>query len=135
MGNQSEFFLGLSRILKKDSRYKEESYWFVMAALGRAAHNLPKPRHVSGQELLESIRREAEEQFGPMAATVFEHWGLKNSLDFGHIVFSMVREDILFKEESDALEDFNQAGFFQNLFDKAEGYYLKEDMGHVSRTV
>ena len=47
-------------------------------------------RHVSGQELLDGIRRFALNQFGPMVVTVFEEWGVHNCRDFGEIVFNMV---------------------------------------------
>ena len=118
MAPASDFVKRLSRILANDPRYHEEAYLFVMASLVQTveAHGTP-PRHVSGQELLEGIRRNARAQFGPMARTVFEHWGIKNSLDFGHVVFNMVREGILSKTEADGLGDFEDEFFFENLFD------------------
>ena len=128
-----DFILRLSRILRADRRYGEEAYLFVMSALGKAIENLDKPRHITGRELLQFIRGEGEDQFGPMAATVFEHWGVKNSLDFGHIVFKMVGEGILSKTETDTLEDFNDAAFFQNLFDHAAGYRLADDESPLKR--
>ncbi|MGH7198579.1 MAG: Minf_1886 family protein [Candidatus Omnitrophota bacterium] len=108
-------------------RYHQEAYVFVMAALSRSLRGLEKPRHVTGGELLRGIRQEAEERFGPMAAAVFEHWGVKNSLDFGRIVFNMVDEGILFKTETDTLEDFNDDVFFNTLFDHRSGYRLPEE--------
>lgn len=127
MSDARDFLTRLSRILKSDRRYREEAYLFVMAALGRAIEDLKKPRHVTGQELLGWIQQEAEEQFGPMAVTVLEHWGVKNSLDFGHIVFNMVEEGILSKTDADSLEDFRDAVFFQKIFDDASGYRIHED--------
>jgi uncharacterized repeat protein (TIGR04138 family) len=62
-----------------------------------------------------------------MASTVFQHWGIKNSLDFGHIVFNMVQEGILSKTETDSLEDFRDSVFFDNLFDHAAGYRLTDE--------
>lgn len=124
MQNLAEFHERLSSIVHADRRYKTDAYLFVMAALDRAVRPLTRPRHVTGPELLKNIREEAKEQFGPMATTVFEHWGIKNSLDFGHIVFNMVREGILSKTETDSLEDFKNAVFFKDLFDEALGYRL-----------
>jgi uncharacterized repeat protein (TIGR04138 family) len=126
MTEYTDFFTKLAAVRKKDGRYKDEAYLFVMAALARAVKDLAEPRHVTGPELLGWIQEEAEEQFGPMAVTVFEHWGVKNSLDFGHIVFNMVQEGILSKTESDSLEDFRDAVFIQNLFDDIAGYRLDE---------
>ena len=129
MNYLNDFFVRLSAILKSDRRYREEAYLFVMASLSRSIQNLEKPRHITGSELLRAIQQEAEEQFGPMAATVFEHWGIKNSLDFGLIVFNMVQEGILSKTEEDSLEDFKDGVFFQNLFDSVSGYRLRDEEG------
>ena len=123
----NDFFIRLSNILKEDRRYKEESYLFVMAALGRALRDLAQPRHISGSELLKSIQFEAKEQFGPMATAVFHYWGIKNSLDFGVIVFNMVREGIFSKTECDRLDDFDDSIFFENLFDQSLGYRLNSE--------
>ena len=131
-----EFMNSVSDILKKDPRYKEEAYLFVMASLGRVMESLEQPRHITGQELLKGVQEEAEKQFGPMAQAVLTHWGIKNSLDFGHIVFNMVREGILSKTEQDTLDDFRDAVFFQNLFDQDLGYRLPNDKvisGEVSQ--
>ena len=107
MDEQNGFFMKLEALLKEDRRFKGEAYLFVMASLGRALKVLDKPRHVAGLELLKAIQEEAEQQFGPMAGAVFHHWGIKNSLDFGVIVFNMVREGILSKTDEDRLEDFS----------------------------
>jgi uncharacterized repeat protein (TIGR04138 family) len=127
MNTLNDFFVRLSHLLKKDPRFKEEAYFFVMNALNRAVEKLEKPRHLTGQELLETLRDEAAAQFGPMATTVFHHWGVKNSLDFGLIVFNMVGEGILSKTESDRLEDFKSELFFDNLFDNESHYRFTED--------
>jgi len=127
MSDYANFLRRLSRVIRMDGRYREEAYLFVMAALGRAIEQLKKPRHITGAELLKWIQQEGEDQFGPMTVTVFEHWGVKNSLDFGHIVFNMVQEGILSKTETDTLEDFKDAVFFQNLFDVAAGYRLQDE--------
>ncbi len=127
MSDAHDFVARLSRILKRDRRYREEAYLFLMSALGRAIEDLKKPRHLTGHELLDWVRLEAEDQFGPMAVTVLEHWGVKNSLDFGLIVFNMVEEGILSKTDTDTLEDFRDAVFFQKIFDDASGYRLRDE--------
>ncbi len=124
MQNLTDFQERLSTILHTDRRYKTDAYLFVMTALDRAVRAQTRPRHVTGRELLQSIRQEAKDQFGPMAAAVLEHWGIKNSLDFGHIVFNMVREGILSKTETDTLEDFKDIVFFKDLFDEVLDYHL-----------
>ena len=122
-----EFLHGLSHLLTRDDRYKEDAYFFVMSSLGRVMEQLDQPRHITGKELLKGIQEEAEDQFGPMAQAVFTHWGIKNSLDFGSIVFNMVQEGILSKTEHDKLEDFKDLVFFQNLFEPISAYRLPRE--------
>ena len=129
MNPLNDFLVRLGHVLKEDRRFKEEAYLFVMASLGRALKDLEKPRHISGGELLASIRGEAEDQFGPMAAAVFHYWGVKNSLDFGEIVFNMVREGLLSKTDNDQLDDFKDLAFFESLFDWTAGYQLSSKEG------
>jgi len=131
MNHLNDFFIRLTNVLKRDPRFREEAYLFVMASLSRAIQGLEAPRHISGKELLKAIQAEAKEQFGPMAEAVFEHWGIKNSLDFGLIVFNMVQEGILSKTESDTLDDFEDTEFFQNLFDNVLGYRLMDEESAV----
>lgn len=126
MGSLDDIFGRVAQILKQDPRFREDAYWFVMAGLGRAARALPEPRHLTGKELLEGLRAEAADQFGPMAAEVFRHWGIKNSLDFGQIVFKMVDQGILSKTDQDRLEDFDDPAFFERLFDDSAAYRLIE---------
>ncbi|MBI2095666.1 MAG: hypothetical protein HYT89_05820 [Candidatus Omnitrophica bacterium] len=114
MSELGDFLRRVSAICARDGRYKQDGYLFVMSCLARAAGGLPKPRHITGRELLDAMREEAQDQFGPMAGTVLEHWGIKNSLDFGRIVFNMVDEGILSKTESDSLDDFKDVSLFEN---------------------
>jgi len=97
----------------------------VMAALSRVMGRLEARRHITGHELLKGIQEEAADQFGPMAQTVFEYWGIKNSLDFGILVFNMVEVGILSKTDTDVIEDFRDTNFFGNLFDGESAYRLR----------
>ena len=118
MGALDDFFGRLSILIQNDRQFHEDAYLFVMAGLGRAGQRLKASRHVTGAELLESLRLEGLDQFGPMAGEVFRHWGIKNSLDFGKIVFKMVDQQILAKTDQDRLEDFEDPLFFERLFDE-----------------
>jgi uncharacterized repeat protein (TIGR04138 family) len=110
-------------ILAKDLRYTREAYVFVREALdftqkliGRESRG--KIRHISGQELLDGIRQFALQQFGPMAMTVFEEWGVKNCHDFGEIVFNMVEIGLLARTEKDSRDDFQNGYDFTDAFRK-----------------
>jgi uncharacterized repeat protein (TIGR04138 family) len=113
----------VEQILAKDSRYTRDAYLFVREALDYTQKLVGKEtrgaiRHVSGQELLDGIRRFALQQFGPMTITVFEEWGVRNCLDFGEIVFNMVESSLLAKTEKDTRDDFQNGYDFTEAFRK-----------------
>ncbi len=79
---------------------------------------LEEPRHISGQELAEGCRDLALEQFGPMARTVLEHWGIHSTEDMGEIVFALIECRVLVKQDSDSREDFQAVFDFDEVFDR-----------------
>ena len=121
-------------IVKRDARYHRDAYHFLRDALdftqsliNRKSRRSPKkrsgtqvvadePKHVSGPELMLGVREYALEQYGPMATTLFEEWGIRRTRDFGEIVFNMVREGLLSKTETDRLEDFDDVYDFSTAF-------------------
>ena len=113
----------IEEILTRDPAYKFEAYSFVMAGLHYSVSRLKKPRHVTGQELCEGLRDYALEQFGPMARTVLEYWGIHGTEDFGKIVFHLVEANLLKKTEEDTLEDFRGVYDFKAAFQ----YEIKEE--------
>lgn len=105
-------------IIASDPRYKPDAYAFVMAALGYTQRKIGKRRHVSGKELLDGIREYAIDEFGVMARTVFEHWGVRSTEDFGNIVFNMVDAGLMSKTEDDSIDDFKDGYDFKDAFEK-----------------
>jgi len=113
----------LEQILARDARYTREAYLFVREALDYTQRLAGKEtrgaiRHVSGQELLEGIRKFALNQFGPMTTTVFEEWNIRQCRDFGEIVFNMVEIGLLAKTEKDTRDDFQNGYDFTDAFRK-----------------
>ncbi len=106
----------LEPILSKDGRYSAEAYVFVREGLDHTVRKLGKPRHVSGQELLEGIRDYALGEYGPVARRVLAEWGVNECIDFGHIVFNLVEEGLLGKTEEDSIEDFMDGYDFHEAF-------------------
>lgn len=120
---EATFEEGLEVILSKDQRYHRDAYHFVREALDHTQKVIIKEnkgslRHVSGQELLAGIRDYALAQFGPMAITVLEEWGVRNGQDFGEIVFNMVEVSLLAKTDQDSREDFQGGYDFEEAFRK-----------------
>jgi len=106
----------LAPILDKDARYTPEAYLFVRGGLDHTVRQLEKPRHVSGQELLDGMREYALKEFGPVAKRVLSEWGINECIDFGNIVFNLVNEGLLGKTDEDSLEDFMDGYDFHEAF-------------------
>ena len=56
------------------------------------------------------------DQIGPLARTVLEYWGVKETVDFGKIVFALVEVGLMRKTEEDTLEDFTAVYDFESAF-------------------
>jgi uncharacterized repeat protein (TIGR04138 family) len=109
-------------VRRRDRRFSRHAYYFVLDALdftmtrlGREQMN-GEERHVGGRELLAGIQEHASEQFGPMAALVFERWGVRRSADFGEIVFNLIEAELLSRRESDSRLDFVDGVDFRETF-------------------
>ncbi|MFA7255753.1 MAG: Minf_1886 family protein [Candidatus Omnitrophota bacterium] len=118
MEESGSFLKKIEEILEKNSSYKFEAYTFVLAALHDTVTGLKKPRHITGQELAQGIRKYALDQFGPMVMTVLHHWGIRKTLDFGKIVFALIDVQLLSKQPEDKLEDFDKVYEFEEAFGK-----------------
>ncbi len=112
----------LAQIQAKDPRYTRDAYLFVREALDYTQKAIAKSarriRHVTGQELLAGIREFALEQFGPMAKTLLEEWGIRHCEDFGEIVFNMIEVGWLAKTDKDTRADFQDGYDFDEAFVK-----------------
>ena len=113
----------LVKIQARDPRFHREAYLFVREALDYTQKTIGKDargrtRHVTGQELLGGIREFALEQFGPMAKTVLEDWGVHCCDDFGAIVFNMIDVGWLAKTSKDSRAHFENGYDFDDAFRK-----------------
>jgi uncharacterized repeat protein (TIGR04138 family) len=101
-----------------DPRYKLESYVFVINAVEFTMRSLRRRGHVTGHELLDGIKGLAKREFGPMAKTVFESWGVSTTEDFGEIVFKLIEAGVLGKTDRDSREDFSDVFDFNDVFER-----------------
>ncbi len=125
---KEDFFSKIEDMVEKDPRYKEEAYEFVMRALAFTQKNFRRQGHVTGKELLEGIKEYAFEEFGTMAKSVLEHWGITKTEDFGHIVFNMVNVGLLRKTDEDSIEEFKDVFDFKNAFEEGYKRRFEEDI-------
>lgn len=121
---ETSFFDQIDNIVEREGRYKREAYFFMYSALDHTVRQLkresaktPAGRHVSGQELCRGIAEYGREQFGPLVGSVFAHWGIQSTLDFGRIVFTLVDHGLMSKTEEDRLDDFQDVYSFEEVFD------------------
>ncbi|MGH7522588.1 MAG: Minf_1886 family protein [Gemmatimonadales bacterium] len=112
----------LAEIRRRDGKYTERAYVFVLAALEYAQTKLPSRRHLSGVELAWACRDFALEQFGMLANSVLTHWGIHTTEDFGQIVFILIDVGLLARQPSDRLEDFERVYEFAEVFKAGAGY-------------
>jgi uncharacterized repeat protein (TIGR04138 family) len=113
----------LERILARDFRYHREAYLFLREALEQTQKRFhqsrkAEPQHVTGKELLEGVREYALGQFGPMAQTVLNEWGIHRCEDIGELVFNMIDQALLSKTETDSRDDFKGGYDFEEVFRK-----------------
>lgn len=116
----------VSLICKEDPRFDRRAYDFVRLGLDHTVKEMRKKdaaraersRHVSGPELLEGLRAYALEQYGPLAKTVLNAWGVKRCRDFGDIVFNLIEYNVFSKTENDQKEDFSDIFDFEDAFVK-----------------
>ncbi|MCY2976888.1 MAG: hypothetical protein NTW52_19700 [Planctomycetota bacterium] len=123
-------------LLQQDQRYKLEGYQFVREALQYAQEVLSMPaqetasekpekadpkapkteHHLTGQQLCEAIRVYAVEQYGYLAQTVLNNWGIHTTGDFGEIVYNLIRIEEMRKSKHDRREDFDDQYNFDDAF-------------------
>jgi uncharacterized repeat protein (TIGR04138 family) len=77
-------------------------------------------KHVSGRQFLEGIKALLLRKFGPMTLPILDYWGVKNTEDFGNIVYNLEKFKVIAKDEDDQYETFKDVYDFQKVFD--EGY-------------
>ncbi|MFT5733897.1 MAG: putative repeat protein (TIGR04138 family) [Planctomycetota bacterium] len=129
----------LRKVWKKDNRYRLEAYVFLFDALDKTVKSAGRDeetgvtRHVSGQELLDGMRVHASRTFGPLAAQVWRTWGVKSTLDWGQIVFNLVENELLRRQETDSLEDFKDGYDFDEVFVASYVPTLPTELGALPR--
>jgi uncharacterized repeat protein (TIGR04138 family) len=121
-----EFSEIVGLICKEDSRFDRKAYDFVRQALDHTVKEVKrkqpertgKSQHVSGSELLNGIRAYALDQYGPLAKTVLNTWGIRRCGDCGDIVFNLIEYNVFSKTDSDRREDFADIYDFDEAFVK-----------------
>ena len=124
-----EHVLAIVELLQQDQRYHLEGYQFVRESLAYAQkimklpatndedHQDKQDHHLTGQQLCQAIREFALEQYGFMAKTVLNNWGIHTTGDFGEIVYNLIRIKEMRKSKTDRREDFDDQYSFDVAFE------------------
>ena len=108
----------LDQLQERNPRFHARSYEFVLHALHSVIRTLDEPRHITGNELANGVQELALSRYGPLARTVLEHWGIHETEDVGRVVFAMVEQGILVKEDEDDQQDFTDLFDFEEAFER-----------------
>jgi len=109
----------MEQIRLREPRFHEHAFLFVLAALEQCQQQLGERRHISGRELAQTCRDLAIGRYGVVSRLVLEHWGIRESVHFGDIVFALVDLGMLIKQPNDQREDFVDAFDFRQAFEIA----------------
>lgn len=118
---ETELYLKINEICKKDRSFSINAYFFILDALRVSAKEIRKKdpehsRHLTGRELSHGIKDYAIRRFGCMSYTVMELWGIKKTADFGTIVYNLIDAGLLGKSGDDSIDDFNDLFDFESAF-------------------
>ncbi len=112
MKDKARFDAAVARIRERSARpcpYAPEAFAFIYQAIeatsAELAHDGQKG-HMSAEQVYKGCIEYALLQFGPLADSVFQQWGIHESSDVGNIVYLLIEERILSKQKDDQLEQF-----------------------------
>ncbi len=111
----------VERITAEDARFHPDAYAFLRDALEFTVKRRKKSRkeaadHVSAGELLEGFRLHALNEYGPMAITVLDYWGVRCCENVGEMVFHLVKSSVFGKTEEDTIDRFREGYGFREAF-------------------
>jgi len=125
----------MERVIRSDGRYPMEAYALLQEGLARAVRDKygeetqdapPGQRHVSGRELCMGIHKVLLERYGMLARAVVARWNIRGTIDFGNMVYLLIRHDFMHKTKEDSIEDFRDVFDFDKDLVVTDDFELKE---------
>ena len=124
----------IRKICEEDDTFPPMAYCFVRDSVHKALDNIAKakrqnlfadddPPDIKGADLCRFFRDTLINRFGPSAIDVLDTWNIKQTNDFGKIVYKLISVEILGKSERDSIEDFD------NVYDFIEEFVLPYKLG------
>ena len=123
----------MQQVIASDGRYPPESFAFLHDGLNRSVREVYHDQaggegqhHVSGQQLCCSLRDLAIERWGMLAKVVLNKWNIRESIDFGNMVYLLIDNNYMRKTDEDRIDDFRDVYDFEKAFGSYEAFELKE---------
>ena len=123
----------MQQVITDDGRYPPEAFAFLHEGLNRAVQEVHRGQkggeaqhHVTGQELCCALRDLAIERWGMMAKAVLNKWNVRQTIDFGNMVYLLIEHHYMRKTEEDSIEHFRAVYDFDKAFGNYEAFELKE---------
>jgi len=119
-------------IILADGRYPLAAYVFLRDGMERVGRNSPGGRrpgeghHVTGEQCCIALRDLAIERWGRLARTVLTRWNVHGTIDFGNMVYLLIKHEFMAKTPSDSIEDFREVYDFREAFAVDEDFRLTE---------
>ncbi len=107
MSNNGDILQKMTELSQRDKRYPREALLFVLNGIQWSFVELGQRRHLSGQEFTEMLVAYARQEFGDLAHTVFQEWGVFSTSDLGEIVYLLIDAGLMTKQDEDSIEDFD----------------------------
>jgi len=125
--------ISMEDVIRADGRYPMQAFAFLNEGLAYAANRAygqasapDLQRHVTGGQLCEGLRDLAIERYGQLAKVVLGKWNIRQTLDFGNMVYMMIEHGFMRKTEEDSLEDFRNVYDFDKAFTIHDVFDMKE---------
>ncbi len=117
-------------VVRSDGRYPREAFAFLHDGLARAVKEFhgdqvdeEDPHHVTGGQLCRALRDEALERWGLLAPTVLGRWGIRETMDFGNMVYLLTDNGLMNKSDTDSIDDFRNVYDFTLAFGSDEVFH------------
>ena len=120
-------------VIEQDPQYSKEAYLFCLRAVRQTLQSRDRKGHVKGQDIVDTSYRVAHHEFGPMAKTVLQHWGIASPRCIGNIVFRLVENGILKKSDDDSIDDFAAHRSIDEIFNPEKEYMFKKRLKFQSK--
>ena len=119
-------------VILADARYPLAAYAFLRDGMERADHNSPsepqpgEPHHLTGEQCCIALRDLAIERWGKLARTVLTRWNIHGTIDFGNMVYLLIKHEFMAKTDQDSLADFRDVYDFAEAFAAGEEFRMTE---------